>query len=97
MRKVALIGEACAGCDFCQSISPVANKLERTLQSKVHDVTVRRDTNGSREYARKMGRTVPHDACELANPHRLIEMGNDIVPDPLEVIRSQRLQSSQFS
>jgi hypothetical protein len=49
-RQVTLVGEACAGCDFSRARSPYANELDRTLQSQMHDVTVRSHANGSGEH-----------------------------------------------
>jgi hypothetical protein len=40
-----LVGEAGVRCDFSQARSPVANKLDRALQSKMYDVTVRCHAN----------------------------------------------------
>src|SRR5258707_15440194 len=55
-RQVALIGEARVCRDFSQAGPSVANKLHRTLQSQMHDITVRRHSNGSAEHAGEVER-----------------------------------------
>src|ERR1700726_743734 len=79
-----LIGESCARRDFSQARSPVVNKLDRTLQSEMHDVTVRGQATGSGEYAREVERVAPRYVCERGDLDGLIEVGNDIISEPLE-------------
>ena len=50
-RQMALIGKASADSDFGQPGPPFANKLERTLQSEVHDVAMRCHTNRIRRWS----------------------------------------------
>ena len=52
-RQVALVGKAGAGGDLCEAQSSVANQFDRSPQSQMYDVAVRRQADGSGEYARK--------------------------------------------
>jgi hypothetical protein len=89
-RKVALVGEACASCDFSQAGLPLVNQLDRLLQSEMHDPAVRGHANRSGEYAREVEWATPCYICQQSNLDRLIEVGNDIVSEPLEHLLAQR-------
>jgi hypothetical protein len=88
-RQVTLVGKAGASGDFSQAGSPFANHLDRTSQSEMHDVTVRRQANRSGEHAREVERATPRNVCERSDLDRLIEVGNDIVSEPLEHVFAQ--------
>src|SRR6516165_8316579 len=61
---MALVGKAGADSDFSQPRLPFPNKLDRTLQSEMHDVTMRCHTDGSGKHSREMEcpRCGKHDA-----------------------------------
>src|ERR1700739_1738362 len=40
-RQMALVGKAGVGSDFGQARPPFPNKLDRTLQSEMHDIAMR--------------------------------------------------------
>ena len=86
---MALVGEACAGCDFSQAGSPFANQLDRALQSEMHDPAVRGDANRSGEHVREVGGTPARYTRERGDLDGLIEMGNDIVSEPPEHVFAQ--------
>jgi len=56
---MALVGEARARRDFSQTASTIANQLDGTLQSQMHNVTVRTDANGPSEDAGEVERAAP--------------------------------------
>src|SRR5208282_4263493 len=89
-RQVALIGKASAGSDFGQPRPPFANKLERTLQSEVHDVAMRRHTDRSGKHPREMEWAAPREIRERLDADRLIKMSDDVIPEPPELVFAQR-------
>jgi hypothetical protein len=74
-RQVALVGEAYAGRDFGEAPSSVTDKLDRTPQSQVNDITMRRDSNGSAEHPREVERTTSGDTCERSDFDGFVQMG----------------------
>src|SRR5258708_5602613 len=87
--QVALVGEARARRDFSQAGSPLANKLDRTLQSQTHDVTVRSHPDRSREHASEVEWAAPRYFRERRDFDGLVQMGKDIVSEPLEHVFAQ--------
>ena len=57
--KVTLVRKTSAKCDFSQAMLSIAYKLNCTLQSEMHDVTVRRHAHSSGEYASEVEGTAP--------------------------------------
>ena len=88
-REVALVGEACGGRDFRQSMATVAHKLEGALQAQMHDIAVWSHADRSGEHARKVERAAAGNFSKRANLDWLVEMGNDIVPEPTEYVLAQ--------
>ena len=89
-RQVALIGKASAGSDFGQPRPAFANKLERTLQSEVHDVAMRCHTDRSGKHPREMEWAAPREIRERLDADRLIKMSDDVIPEPPELVFAQR-------
>ena len=57
--KVTLVRKTSAKCDFGQAMLSIAYKLNCTLQSEMHDVTVRSHAHSSGEYASEVEGTAP--------------------------------------
>src|SRR6202165_4801782 len=57
--KVTLVRKTSAKCDFSQAMLSIAYKLNCTLQSEMHDVTVRSHAHSAGEYASEVERTAP--------------------------------------
>jgi hypothetical protein len=83
-RQVTLVSEACPGRDYGEVASPFPDKLNRALQSEVHDVTVRRHADGSGKYAREMERAARCKARQRRNLDRLLYVGNDVISEASE-------------
>src|SRR5215470_13387162 len=81
---MALVGKAGAGSDFSQPRPLFPNKLDRTLQSEMHDVAMRCHADGSGKYPREMEWAAPCNIRERLDPDRLIEMSDAVVPEPPE-------------
>src|SRR5262249_44872980 len=88
-RQMALVGKAGAGGDFSQPRPPFPNQLDRTLQSKMHDVAMRCHTDGSGKHPREMERAAPCNIRKRLDPDRLIEMSDDVIPEPPEPVFAQ--------
>ena len=82
-RQVALVGEACAGSYFGQTGTPFANQLDRSLQPEIYDPGVRGHANRSGEHAKEVERATPCYFCQRSDLDGLIEVGHDIVSEPL--------------
>jgi hypothetical protein len=89
-RQMTLVGKAGAGGDFSQARSSLASKLDRMLQSQMHDVTVRRHANRSGEHASEVERAAPCYLRERGHLDRPIQVGNDIVFKSLKHLPAQR-------
>jgi hypothetical protein len=76
---VTLIGEASLGSGFSQAYSLVTNKLDRPLQTEVHNVTMGSRSNRSGEHAGEVERAAPRDVCQLCDVDRLVEMRNYVI------------------
>ena len=83
-RQVALVGKAGPGRDFGQPKPPVANKLGRTLHSHIHDVTVWGQADRSCKHTREVEGAAPRNVCELGDLDGLVNVGNNVVSEPLE-------------
>src|ERR1700730_7825963 len=88
-RQMALVGKAGVGSDFGQPRPPFPNKLDRTLQFEVHDVAMRGHADGSGEHPREMKWAAPANIRERLDPDRLIEMSDDVIPKPPELVFAQ--------
>src|SRR5258708_24130895 len=88
-RQVALVGKGRAGCNVGKTRTPVANELDRTLQSQMHDVTVRRHANRPGEHAREVEWAAARYRGERVDLDGLIEVSDDIVPEPFEHFLAQ--------
>ena len=95
-RQMALVGKARTCGDFGKAQSPVANELDRTLQSQMHDIAMRRDADGSREDPGEVKRAAPRYVGQRGDLDRLVEMGDDIVPEPLEHVFAQHAPCPVF-
>ena len=87
--QMTLIGKARACCNLREAGSPVTYQFCCALQSKMHDVTMRRYAHRSSEHASKVKWTAPCYARKISNFDRFIQMSNDVVPDPSEHLFSQ--------
>src|SRR3979490_2221303 len=72
--KVTLVRKTSAKCDFSQAMLSIAYKLNCTLQSETHDVTVRSHAHSAGEYASEVERTAPCLAADLGDLDTLFEM-----------------------
>src|SRR5258708_21671232 len=72
----------------------IAYKLNCTLQSEMHDGTVRSHAHSSGEYASEVERTAPCYSSERGDLDRRFEMSHDIVSDTPKDRKSTRLNSS---
>ena len=88
-RQMALVGRAGVGSDFGQPRPPFPNKLDRPLQSEVHDVAMRSHADRSGEYPREMKRAATGNLGQSTSLDMLIEMGNDVVPEADEHLLAQ--------
>src|SRR6516164_5941890 len=79
---MALVGKAGASRDLCQTGPPFPNKLDRALQSEMHDVTMRCHADGSGKHPREMEWAAPRNIRERLDPDRLIEMSDDVISEP---------------
>src|SRR5215472_1063894 len=79
---MALVGKAGADRDFHQPRLPFPNKLDRTRQSEMHDVAMRCHADGSGKHPREMEWAAPGNIRERLDPDRLIEMSDDVIPEP---------------
>ena len=89
-RQVALVREAGSCGDLGKAKSPVSNQVDRPFQSKMNDILIWADANGSRKSAREV---VLAEAChsgERRNVERLIEMLEDEIPETVEHALAQR-------
>jgi len=89
-RQVALVGEACVCCDFSQAGPPLARQLDRTLQSQMHHVTMRRHADGSAENPREVERAASRQLCQRGDLDRLVQVSDNIVFESLEHVLAQR-------
>jgi hypothetical protein len=69
--KVTLVRKNSAKCDFGQAMLSIAYKLNCTLQSEMHDVTVRSHAHSAGEYASEVELTAPCYSSELGDLDRL--------------------------
>jgi hypothetical protein len=83
-RQVTLVSESGPGCNFSEAGLPVPYKLDRVLQSQMHNITVRRHADGSGEHAYKVERAAPRDSCKRGHFDPFVEVRNDII---LELIK----------
>ena len=83
-RQVTLIRKARCGCDICQTMSAIAHQLTGALQPKMHNIAVRRHADRSGKYPREVKRAEVGDGGERSSLDALADVGQDIVPDPLE-------------
>src|ERR1700724_4378047 len=88
--KVTLVRKTSAKCDFSQAMLSIAYKLNCTLQSEMHDVTVRSHAHSAGEYASAVERTAPCYSSERGDLDRLFEMSNDIVSDTPKHVFAQQ-------
>ena len=96
-RQVTLVGKARSRRDFSKAGSAVANQLDGALQSQMHDVTVRGHSDGSGEDAREVEGAAPRQSCERGDLDRLVQVRNDIVPEPLQHIPAQHATRPAFA
>ena len=96
-RQVALVGKAGLGSDFGQPRPPFPNKLDRTLQSEVHHVAMRGHADRSGKHPREMEWAAPGNIRERLDPDRLIEMSDDVIPEPPELVFTERADVLQVS
>src|SRR5271167_4595054 len=89
-RQMALVGKAGAGSDFGEPGPPFPNKLERMLQSEMHNVAMRGHADGSGEHPREMEWAAPRYIRERLDADRLIEMSDDVIPEPPELVFAER-------
>ena len=66
------------------------------LQSKMHDVTVRRYADRSGEHPSEVKWTAPCYARKSGDFDRFIQMGNDVVPNPSEHLFAQAASLRNF-
>jgi hypothetical protein len=85
-RQVALVGKAGAGSDFSQPRPTLPNKLDCMLQSEMHQVAMRCHADGSGKHPREMEWAACRNIRERLDPDRLIEMSDDIIPKPPELV-----------
>ena len=71
---MTLVGKAGASRDLGQTGPPFPNKLDRALQSEMHDVTVRGHADRSGKHPRKMEWAASRDVRERLDPDGLVEM-----------------------
>src|ERR1700754_4109273 len=89
-RQVTLIRETGANSDVGQTGSPVADEVDRLLQSQMHDVAVRADADRPGEHAREVERAAAGYSCKRGNFDRFIEVRKHIVLEPFEDVLAQR-------
>ena len=89
-RQMALVGKAGAGSDFGQPRPPFANKLDRTLQSEMHDIAMRCHADRSGKHSREMELAACRYIRERLDADRLIKMSDDVIPEPPELVFAQR-------
>ena len=94
--QVALIGKARACCNLRQTGSSVTHQFCCALQSKKHDVTVRRYADRSGEHPTEMKWTASRYARKGCDFDRFIQMSNDVVPDPSEHLFAQAASRRMF-
>jgi hypothetical protein len=83
-RQVALVSKAGPGRNFGQPKLPVANKLGRALHSQIHDVMVWGQADRSCKHTREVERAAPGNARELGDLDGLVNVGDNVVSEPLE-------------
>src|SRR6516164_9991750 len=86
---MALVGKAGADRDFSQSRLPFPNKLDRALQSEMHDVAMRCHADGTGKHPREMEWDAACNIREQLDPDRLIEMSDDVIPEPRKQVFAQ--------
>jgi len=86
---MALVSKAGASRDLGQTGFPFPNKLDRALQSEMHDVAMRCHADGSGKHPREMEWTAPCNIRERLDPDRLIEMSDDVISEPPEQVFAQ--------
>src|SRR5215813_4684052 len=86
---MALVGEAGASRDLGQAAPPFPNKLDRALQSEMHDVAMRCHADGSGKHSREMEWAARCNIRERLDPDRLIDMSDDVIPEPPEQVFAQ--------
>src|SRR5262245_33561846 len=86
---MALVGKAGASRDLGQAGLPLPNKLDRALQSEMHDVAMRGHADGSSKYPREMEWAAPCNIRERLDPDWLIEMIDDVVPEPPKQVSAE--------
>src|SRR5271169_2348458 len=85
-RQMAPVGKPGPGSDFSQPRPTLPNKLDRTLQSEMHHVAMRGHADGSGKHPREMEWAAPRNIRERLDPDRLIEMSDDVIPEPPEPV-----------
>jgi hypothetical protein len=93
---MALIGKARPCCNLRQAGSSVTYQFCCALQSKKHDVTVRRYADRSGEHPTEMKWTASRYAGKGCDFDRFIQMSNDVVPDPSEHLFVQAASRRMF-
>jgi len=87
--QVALVGKAGRSGDFRQFHLAVTHELGRLPQAQLNDVAVRRHAHGLGEYAREMESASSSYARERSYFYLLVQMGNDIICQPMEYLLAQ--------
>jgi hypothetical protein len=81
-REMTLIGKASASGDFGKARIPLAQELDGALQSKMHDIAMRRDTDRACKYACEMKRAATRNTRQRGNIDGLVEIVPHIIPKP---------------
>src|SRR5262245_5017280 len=81
---MALVGKARARRDLGEPEPPFTHKLDRVLQSKMHDVAVWRNADRPAEDATELKWGLPRYLCQGCNLDLFVDMGEDIVCEPVK-------------
>jgi len=87
---VALVRKTGPSRDFGQPKLPDANKLGRSLHAQMYDVTVWGEANRLCKHPREVERAAPGNARELIDLDRFVNVGKDVIFEPLEDRFTQR-------
>jgi hypothetical protein len=93
-RQMTLVGKSCPDCNFSEARLPVPYKLDRVLQSQMHDVAVRRHADGSGKHAYKVERAAPRDSRKRGHFDRFVEVSNDIILEAIKELPAERTSRS---
>ena len=83
-RQVALVRKTGPSRDFGQPKLPGPNKLGRSLHAQMYDVTMWGEANRLCKHPREVERAAPGNARELIDLDLFVNVGKDLIFEPLE-------------